>query len=87
MAIAKGTKKLDAALKYVNFAISATAQAANAKLTNIPPVNQKAVLDAATLKAIPNGPEALKITRRPDWKSINQQRAKWIDRWNREIVV
>jgi hypothetical protein len=45
------------------------------------------VLDAATVKAIPNGPEALKITRRPDWKSINQQRAKWIDRWNREIVV
>ena len=87
LAIAKGTKKLDAALKYVNFAIGATAQAANAKLTNIPPVNQKAVLDTATLKAIPNGPEALKITRRPDWKSINQQRAKWIDRWNREIVV
>jgi hypothetical protein len=34
----------------------------------------------------PNGAEALKVIRRPDWKSVNQHRAQWIDRWNREII-
>jgi len=72
-AIAKGTKNLDLALKYVSFAIDADVQANNARLFLIPPVNQQAKLDGATRSAVPNGPEALKAIRRPDWKAINQQ--------------
>jgi putative spermidine/putrescine transport system substrate-binding protein len=86
LAIAKGTKNLEVALKYVNFAIDANVQAANAKTFFIAPVNQEAKLDAATSKMVPNGVEALKLIKRPDWKSINQHRAQWIDRWNREII-
>jgi putative spermidine/putrescine transport system substrate-binding protein len=86
LAIAKGTKKLDAALKYVNFAISGEAQALTARYANLPPVSAKAVLDAETKAAIPNGPDMLKLIGRPDWKLVNQHRAAWIDRWNREIV-
>lgn len=86
LAVAKGTKNLDAALKYVNFAISGEAQAATARYANLPPVSAKAALDDTTKAAIPNGPEVLKLVGRPDWKQVNQHRAAWIDRWNREIV-
>jgi putative spermidine/putrescine transport system substrate-binding protein len=86
LAIAKGTKNLDAALKYVNLAISGQAQAATARLANLPPVSAKAELDAKTKASIPNGPDILKLVGRPDWSRINQHRAAWIDRWNREIV-
>jgi putative spermidine/putrescine transport system substrate-binding protein len=86
LAIAKGSKNVDIALKYVNFAIDASVQGNNARTFFVAPVNQQAKLDEATSKTVPNGPEALKMIKRPDWKSVNQQRAKWIDRWNREII-
>lgn len=86
LAIAKGTKKLEAALKYVNFAISAKAQAATSRYANLPPVSAKAVLDTGTKATIPSGPNILKLVGRPDWKLVNPQRGAWIDRWNREIV-
>jgi len=86
LAISKGTKNLDIALKYVNFAIEAGVQADNARTFFIAPVNQEAKLDETTARIVPNGAEALKVIRRPDWKSVNQHRAQWIDRWNREII-
>jgi putative spermidine/putrescine transport system substrate-binding protein len=86
LAISKGTKNLDIALKYVNFAIEAGVQADNARTFFIAPVNREAKLDETTARIVPNGAEALKVIRRPDWKSVNQHRAQWIDRWNREII-
>jgi putative spermidine/putrescine transport system substrate-binding protein len=86
LAIANGTKNLDIALRYVNFAIEAGVQADNARTFFVAPVNQKAKLDDTTRRMVPNGAEALKLIRRPDWKSVNQHRAQWIDRWNREII-
>jgi putative spermidine/putrescine transport system substrate-binding protein len=86
LAIAKGTKNLDMALKYVNFAIGAGVQADNARTFFVAPVNREAKLDDTTRRIVPNGAEALKLIRRPDWKSVNQHRAQWIDRWNREII-
>jgi putative spermidine/putrescine transport system substrate-binding protein len=86
LAIAKGTKNLEIALKYVNFAIDAGVQANNAKTFFVAPVNEHAKLDDTTERTVPNGSEALKLIKRPDWKSINQHRAHWIDRWNREII-
>jgi putative spermidine/putrescine transport system substrate-binding protein len=87
LAISKGSKNVDVALKYVNFAIDAGVQANNAKTFFVAPVNQQAKLDEATQQAVPNGPDALKMIKRPDWKTINQHRAQWIDRWNREIIT
>lgn len=86
LVIAKGTKHPDLALKYVNFAISAGAQADNARTIFIAPVNQEAKLDDKTRRIVPNGPEALKLIRRPDWKNVNLHRSEWISRWNREIT-
>jgi putative spermidine/putrescine transport system substrate-binding protein len=86
LSIAKDTKQLDAALAYVNFAISPEAQSGNAKYTFISPVSSQAVLEPETALLVPNGAAAVKLLRRPDWKPVNERRAQWIERWNREIT-
>jgi putative spermidine/putrescine transport system substrate-binding protein len=86
LAIAKGTKNLDAALKYVNFALSVQAQADNAKYTFISPTNSKVVLDPDIAKKIPNQRSEVEKLTHPDWPKVNRLRPQWIDRWNREIT-
>ncbi|HXY25899.1 MAG TPA: ABC transporter substrate-binding protein [Candidatus Acidoferrum sp.] len=86
LAIAKGTKHLEAALKYVDFALSVEAQLANARYTFLSPTNSKVVLDADLAKKIPNGQATVKALTHPDWKKVNERRAQWIDRWNREVT-
>ena len=86
LAIAKGTKHLEAALKYVDFALSVEAQAANAKYTFLSPTNSKVILDPEIAKKIPNGLATIKALTRPDWKKVNERRPRWIDRWNREVT-
>jgi len=86
LSIARGTRQLDTALAYVNFALTPEAQVGNARYTFISPVSSRAVLDAETSRAVPNGPEVIKLLRRPDWSAVNARRAQWIDRWNREIL-
>jgi len=86
LVIAKGTRKLQAAMQYVNFALSVEAQAANAKYTFLSPTNSKVVLDPQTASKIPNGPKIIRTLTRPDWKRANELRPQWIDRWNREVT-
>lgn len=86
LSIAKGTKQLDLAFAYVNFALSPAAQAGNAKYTFISPVSSRAVLDPETARLVPNGAAVVKLLRRPDWKDVDQRRSQWLDRWNREIL-
>lgn len=87
LSIAKGTKNLDAAQRYVNFAISPEGQAAMTRNNFVSPVSQKAVLDEKTARLVPNGAEAVKQARRPDWKAVNAQRGKWLERWNKEVLA
>jgi putative spermidine/putrescine transport system substrate-binding protein len=86
LSIAKGTKTLDTALAYVDFALSPEAQAGNAKYTFISPVSSRTVLDPETARVVPNGAASVRLLRRPDWKSVNERRAQWIERWNREVT-
>jgi putative spermidine/putrescine transport system substrate-binding protein len=86
LVVAKGTQHLREALLYVDTALSQEAQAANARYTYVSPVNAKTVLDADTAKLVPNGPEVIKIVKRPDWKQVGQIIPKWVDRWNREVI-
>jgi putative spermidine/putrescine transport system substrate-binding protein len=87
LSIARGTKQPEAALAYVNFALSRPAQEGNARYTYISPVSAKAVLDGETAELIPHGPEVIKKLRRPDWSAVNARRAQWIERWSREILT
>lgn len=85
--IAKGTKNLAAAQKYINFVLSEKAQEANAKFTYLTPVNREAKLDAAVAAKLPAGEATLKGLLSADWAAVTRERPKWVDRWNREITT
>ena len=85
--IAKGTKNLAAAQKYINFVLSEKAQEANARFTYLTPVNRDAKLDAATAAKLPAGEATLKRLLTADWAAVTKERPKWVDRWNREITT
>jgi putative spermidine/putrescine transport system substrate-binding protein len=84
--IAKGTKHLVAAQKYVNYVLSREAQLANARNTNLNPVNQTVVLPPDLLKRLPAGQNGLAQSWAPDWSDVNKVRPAWNDRWAREIT-
>lgn len=84
--IAKGTTHLAAAQKYVNFVLSKEAQIANARYTNLNPVNQTAELPADLKARLPAGQDALSHVIAPDWQDVHKYRAAWTDRWSREIT-
>ena len=85
--IAKGTRNLDAAQKYIDFVLSERAQEANAKFTYLTPVNREAKLDAATAAKLPAGEATLKRLLTADWGAVTKARPKWVDRWNCEITT
>ncbi|HSU06086.1 MAG TPA: extracellular solute-binding protein, partial [Acetobacteraceae bacterium] len=85
--IAKGTKNLDAAQRYINFVLSEAAQVANARYTNLAPVNRDAVLPADVAAKLPAGEANLKKLLPADWNYVTTQRPQWVDRWNREITA
>ncbi|HZQ63548.1 MAG TPA: polyamine ABC transporter substrate-binding protein [Casimicrobiaceae bacterium] len=84
--IAKGTKNLAAAQKYIDFVLSEKAQEANAKYTYLTPVNREAKLDPAVAAKLPSGDATLKRMLVVDWTKVTRERPKWVDRWNREIT-
>lgn len=85
--IAKGTKNLAAAQKYIDFVLSEKAQEANAKFTYLTPVNRDAKLDPAVAAKLPAGEATLKKLLVVDWNKVTRERPKWVDRWNREVTT
>jgi putative spermidine/putrescine transport system substrate-binding protein len=83
--IAKGTKNLDAAQKYVNFALSVEAQAANARHTYLAPVNKEVKLPPDVAAKLPVGEGVLEKLKPADWDYVTTVRPQWTQRWNREI--
>jgi len=83
--IPKGTKKLDAALKYVNFVLGEEAQAANARYTYLAPVNRNVKLPDDVANKLPvKDLDRLKTT---DWDYVTTVRPQWTQRWTREIAA
>lgn len=85
--IAKGTKNLAAAQKYIDFVLSEKAQEANARFTYLTPVNRDAKLDPAVAAKLPAGEATLKRLLTADWSAVTKERPKWVDRWNREVTT
>jgi putative spermidine/putrescine transport system substrate-binding protein len=82
--IAKGTKKLAAAQKYVDFVLSAEAQAGNATHIYLNPVNRETKVPGDLAKKL--GLEALSRLKVPDWEVVGKALPAWTARWNREIT-
>lgn len=83
--IAKGTKNLEAAQKYVNFALSNEAQAANARYTYLGPVNSEVKLPPEVAQKLPVGEGVLARLKQADWDYVTTVRPQWTQRWTREI--
>ena len=82
--ITKGTKKLEAAQKYVDFVLSAEAQELNARHTYLGPVNREVKLPPEVAQKLPVADlDRLKIA---DWDYVTTVRPQWTQRWNREIT-
>jgi putative spermidine/putrescine transport system substrate-binding protein len=50
-----------------------------------PPANRKAELTPEQRAQLPNGEETFAKLAKIDWPTVNEQRAAWTQRWNREI--
>jgi putative spermidine/putrescine transport system substrate-binding protein len=84
MGIAKGTKHKALAEKYVNFALSEAAQAANAETIFLAPVNTKVQLTPEVAQFVPYG-DVMKRLFVVNWDEFTKVRDGWVDRWNREM--
>jgi putative spermidine/putrescine transport system substrate-binding protein len=83
--IAKGSKNVDAAEKYVNFVLSNEAQAANAQYTYLSPVNKEVKLAPEIAKKLPVAD--LPRLKMADWDYVTTVRPQWTQRWAREIAT
>lgn len=87
--IVKNSPNKELAAKLIDTALSPEVQA---KLMQAPylviPTNAKVVMEGAIAKELVKSTEEMKqkfIFQ--DWKKINEQRAQWVDRFNREIKL
>jgi putative spermidine/putrescine transport system substrate-binding protein len=83
--VAKGSKKAEAALKYVDFALSEAAQAANAQHTYLGPVNRNVKLAPEVAAKLPV--QDLNRLKTTDWDFVTTVRPQWTQRWTREIAA
>lgn len=84
--ISRGTRRLEAAQRYVNYVLSPEAQAANARFTYLTPVNRRVQLPEDVARKLPAGEQTLNRLLTADWDYVNTVRPEWTDRWNREIT-
>lgn len=73
------------AQKFLEYLVSPNVQAVLADKAGFGPVNPGAKLPPNVQKRVVYGPEQVKALVQPDYTIINQQRAEWTKRWNREV--
>lgn len=83
--IAKGTKNLDAAQRYINFVLSDAAQIANARYTYLTPTNAEVKLPPDLAAKLPAAD--LPKLKTADWTYVTTVRPQWTQRWSREIAT
>jgi putative spermidine/putrescine transport system substrate-binding protein len=89
MHITKGSPNAELAFKLIEAALSPGVQA---QLMDSPylivPTNSKVAMKGEIAKVLAKDPDDLmKKFVFQDWKTINQSRAAWIDRFNKEIAT
>ncbi len=85
--IARGTRRLDAARRYVDYVLGPDAQVANARYTYITPVNRTVTLPEDVARKLPAGEATLNRLLNTDWGKVTTALPGWTDRWNREITA
>jgi putative spermidine/putrescine transport system substrate-binding protein len=81
-----GSKNPEAALAFINYALSAEAQKSFTEAMFYAPVNKTAQVAPAALARTAASPESMKKMVPVDWAYVATQRDKWNERWRREVL-
>ncbi len=82
--VVKGAPNERLAQEFINMMIAQDQQEFNAKFVGYGPLNVKVRLDPDTAKKVIYG-EAVDRVIHPNWKIVNDSRAQWTERWNKEV--
>lgn len=85
--LVEGSKNADAAQLFVNYALSAEAQATFAEKSFYGPVNTKVALPDAVAARIYGSKEAQAAQMSLDWNFVAEKYSSWIQRINREVIA
>jgi putative spermidine/putrescine transport system substrate-binding protein len=84
LSIPKGTKNLELAKKFIDFAVSEEGQKCFAERQYAATVNKKVKLNDKTLSLVPNG-KTMDELYMPDFKVVAVAAPNWTERWRREL--
>lgn len=85
--VVKNAPNPDLAQEFVNFVLSDETQQTIAKTVFFGPVNKNVKLDQDTASKVVYGVENVNKLVKMDWATINQNRAAWTERINKEIEI
>ncbi|MBY4676172.1 ABC transporter substrate-binding protein [Marinobacterium arenosum] len=80
----KGTDQPELSLALINYLLSPEVQKILAEQKGWAPTNKSVQLDEALAATLPNGENVQRMISL-DWDTVNEQRARWTKRWNREV--
>jgi putative spermidine/putrescine transport system substrate-binding protein len=85
--IVKNCKNPELAQLYVNYMLSEAVQSQIADKLNEAPTNKKAKMSAEKKAYLAYGPKAMHSLKKFDWTYIMNNKAAWIEKFQREIAV
>lgn len=83
--VVKNAPNSELAQEFINYAIGEEAQKTFAKTVFFGPVNKNVKLDTDLANTVVYGEDQVKKLVKMDWKTINENRAAWTERINKEI--
>ncbi|MDW6021131.1 ABC transporter substrate-binding protein [Mesorhizobium sp. BAC0120] len=83
--VVKNAPNADLADAFLNYLVGKEAQQVVGEKIGFGPVNSEVVLPPEKAANVTYGADAAKSLVQLDWAIINEKRAEWTDRWNREI--
>lgn len=85
--LVKGTKNKELALKYIDAVAGPAGQKSLIEMYAVGPGNRKVDIPSQYRHRMPYGATgSIKNLAIPDWFAINARKAKWIERWNKDVV-
>lgn len=83
--IVAGRPNVDLAYKWIDLLLSKRQQELTAESIGYGPVNKASQLPPDVAKNVFYGDEFITKLNIPDWGVVNEKRAEWTERWNKEI--
>jgi len=85
--VVKNCKNPELAQLYVNYILSDEVQSKIADKLNEAPTNKNAEMSDEKKKYLAYGEDAMKSLKEFDWKYINENKAAWIEKFQKEVAI